>query len=182
MGWTAIVTATGPGDPAGVGNSADAKAEHQALASIAYRAANRVLRDHSEAMDVASEAMVTLLARFEPPSNRESYVTTVAKNLAKNRQRSLLRHRRRMQWWVAQSNHGAQDDPDRFLSRLVVRESIKSLPERQRQAITYCYLNGMDRKAAARKMGVEEASVKTHLKRAFKALREDLSDERRDLP
>lgn len=158
------------------------KIEHQALATIAYRAANRILRDHSESMDVASEAMVTLLARFEPPSNSESYVTTVAKNLAKNRQRGLQRHRRRMQWWVDQRPQSSPDDTDRFLSRLVVRESIKSLPERQRQAVTYCYLNGLDRRAAARKMGVEEASVKTHLKRAFRALREDLSEEGRDLP
>lgn len=170
-----------PPDPAGFGNPADVKVEHQALATIAYRAANRILQDHSESMDVASEAMVTLLARFQPPSNSESYVTTVAKNLAKNRQRGLQRHRRRMQWWVDQRPQSQPDDTDRFLSRLVVRESIRSLPERQREAITYCYINGLDRRTAAKKMGVEEASVKTHLKRAFKSLREDLSDERRDL-
>lgn len=172
----------GPPDPAGLGGSAEVKVEHQALATIAYRAANRILQDHSESMDVASEAMVTLLARFEAPSNSESYVTTVAKNLAKNRMRGLQRHRRRMQWWADQRPQSSPDDPDRFLSRLVVRDAIRSLPERQRQAVTYCYLNGLDRRTAARKMGVEEASVKTHLKRAFKALRDDLSDERRDLP
>ncbi|MEX2587560.1 MAG: RNA polymerase sigma factor [Actinomycetota bacterium] len=176
------MTAPGPPDPAEFGNPADVKVEHQALATIAYRAANRILQDHSESMDVASEAMVTLLARFEPPTNSESYVTTVAKNLAKNRQRGLQRHRRRMQWWADQRAPSSPADPDRFLSGLVVRESIKSLPERQRQAVTYCYLDGFDRRTAAKKMGVEEASVKTHLKRAFKALREDLSDEGRDLP
>jgi RNA polymerase sigma-70 factor (ECF subfamily) len=152
------------------------------LATIAYRMANQILKDHAEAMDVASETMITLVARFEPPSNTESYVTTVARNLAKNKQRSLNRHRRRlMRWAERKSELDDSADPDRRLSQLVVREAIEALPQRQREAITFCYLEGMDRNAAAKRMGVEVASVKTHLKRAFSTLREELSDERQGL-
>jgi RNA polymerase sigma-70 factor (ECF subfamily) len=157
------------------------EAEHSALAAIAYRMANQILKDHSEAMDVASETMITLIARFEPPSNSESYVTTVARNLAKNKQRGLNRQRRRLLRW-AESEAGVESgDPDRHLSKIVVQEAIKALPDRQREAITYCYLEGMDRQSAARRMGLEVASVKTHLKRAFSALRQELSDEREEL-
>ena len=158
-----------------------ARPEHEALARIAYGIATQILRDHSEAMDVASETMITLLARFEPPTNNESYVTTVAKNLAKNKLRGLNRQRRRLQWWTDQRPERDGHDPDRLLSRLVIEEAVKTLPKRQREAITYCYLQGMDRSSAARRMGVEVASVKTHLKRAFRALREDLSDGQEDL-
>jgi RNA polymerase sigma factor (sigma-70 family) len=158
-----------------------ARPEHEALARIAYGIATQILKDHSEAMDVASETMITLLARFEPPSNNESYVTTVAKNLAKNKLRGLNRQRKRLQWWTDQRPEHDGHDPDRLLSRLVIEEAVKTLPKRQREAITYCYLEGMDRSSAARRMGVEVASVKTHLKRAFRALREDLADGAEDL-
>lgn len=164
-------------DPSrGVGKLA--QGEHNALAGIAYRVANHVLEDHAEAMDVASETMITLLARFEPPSNCESYVTTVARNLARNKVRSLSRQRRRLLLWADGKPDDRQGDPDLYLSRMVIQEAIDALPLRQREAITLCYLEGMDRQAAARRMGVEVASVKTHLKRAFVALRKQLSDER----
>ncbi|MGQ0678291.1 MAG: RNA polymerase sigma factor [Actinomycetota bacterium] len=154
-----------------------APAEHNALAGIAYRAANQVLDDHAEAMDVASETMITLLARFEAPLNCESYVTTVAKNLALNKRRSLNRQRTRMLRWAERKPDSVEGDPDRHLARLVVQEAIKGLPQRQREAITFCYLEGLDRQTAARRMGLEVASVKTHLKRAFAALRAELSEE-----
>lgn len=153
-------------------------AQHNALAAIAYRVANQVLDDHGESMDVASETMITLLARFEPPSNSESYVTTVARNLARNKQRGLNRQRHRLMKW-ADSNPAPDDgNPDRHLSKMVVQEAISTLPLRQREAITFCYLEGMDRQAAAKRMGLEVASLKTHLKRAFASLRTQLSDER----
>jgi len=158
-----------------------ADSEHNALAGIAYRMANQILKDHAEAMDVASETMITLIARFESPSNSESYVTTVAKNLAKNKQRGLNRQRRRLAFWADSKLESDSGDPDRHLSQIVVQEAIKGLPDRQREAITYCYLEGLDRQAAAKKMGLEVASVKTHLKRAFSTLREELSEEKGQL-
>ena len=157
------------------------ESEHTLLAGIAYRIANQILKDHAEAMDVASETMIALIARFEPPSNAEGYVTTVARNLAKNKQRSLHRQRRRLLRWAQSEQDVEPVDPDRRLSQMVVQEAIKALPQRQREAITFCYLEGMDRQAAAKRMGVEVASVKTHLKRAFSTLREELSDERQGL-
>lgn len=158
-----------------------ADSEHNALAGIAYRIANQILKDHAEAMDVASETMITLVARFEAPSNSESYVTTVAKNLAKNKQRGLNRQRRRLAFWADTQLESGSADPDRHLSKIIVQEAIKGLPDRQREAITYCYLEGLDRQAAAKKMGLEVASVKTHLKRAFSTLRDELSEEKGQL-
>lgn len=158
------------------------RADHQMLAGIAYAMAMRILSDHADAMDVASESMVTLLARFEPPDNCASYVAQVAKNLAKNKLRGLSRSRLRLQRWQDQRVLRAVEDPDLLLSRLLVRDAVKTLPKRQREAITLCYLQGLDRNTAARRMGVEVASLKTHLKRAFGTLRERLSDESGEQP
>jgi RNA polymerase sigma-70 factor (ECF subfamily) len=178
VGPGAIGGVPGPSRENRSGNMSEplARPEHEALARIAYAVATQILKDHSEAMDVASETMITLLARFEPPTNNESYVTTVAKNLARNKLRGLNRQRKRLQWWSDQRPERDGHDPDRVLSRLVIQEAVKTLPRRQREAITYCYLEGMDRSSAARRMGVEVESVKTHLKRAFRALKEDLSE------
>jgi RNA polymerase sigma-70 factor (ECF subfamily) len=155
--------------------------EDHALARAAYRVALKMLGDEAQAWDIAGETMAILWARFERPENEGGYVTRVAKNLSKNKLRSRGRELSRLERWAAGEADRNIDETDRMLSRLVIREAVRSLPRRQRQAITYCYFEGLDRSAAARKMGVEVASVKTHLKRGFAALRHHLSDDVREI-
>lgn len=55
-----------------------------------------------------------------------------------------------------------------------LRRALKLLPERGRRALELHFGQSMQTKAVALEMRVSESTVKTHLKRALKTLREDM--------
>ena len=57
-----------------------------------------------------------------------------------------------------------------------LRRALKLLPERGREALELHFVRNMQTKAVALEMSVSESTVKTHLKRALKTLREDLDE------
>lgn len=142
------------------------------LATTAYEVAMKRLRDHQAAEEVAQDTMVAYKARHEPPDNPEAWVTRVATNLTTNewrrrrRERSLMERIAAVGWTVY-----ATPEDDAFLARFVLQEAIDSLSRRQREAVTYVLVDGMDRSAAASKMGIGLEALKTHLKRGRANLR-----------
>jgi RNA polymerase sigma-70 factor (ECF subfamily) len=145
--------------------------DDQLLAGIAYGVAMKRLRDHQAAEEVTQDTMVAYKARHEPPDNAEAWITTVATNLAADE----WRRRQKQQSLIERLNVGwtvhAQHDDDEILARLVLREAVSSLSRRQREAVTYVLIDGLDRSAAAAKMGIGLESLKTYLKRGKGALR-----------
>ncbi len=150
--------------------------EDQGLAKLAYSVALKIIEDPEEAKDITQITMIALAARHRPPENPEAWVTTVAKNHAKNESRR--RQRQDLKEPLADLPPiRIVEDVDQVLVRLVVREAIASLPLRQRQAVEFCYLEGLDRSEAAERMGIGTESIKTHLRRGFQSLRTSLVDE-----
>jgi len=150
--------------------------QDQGLAKLAYFVALKIIDNPEEAKDIAQATMIALAARHEPPENPEAWVTTVAKNHAKNESRR--RQRQDLKEPLADLPPiRIVEDVDQVLVRLVVRDAIASLPLRQRQAIEFCYLQGLDRREAAERMGIGTESIKTHLRRGFESLRASLMDE-----
>ena len=68
------------------------------------------------------------------------------------------------------------DEPDdrRYAIELRLRHALNALPERGREALEMHFVGNMRIKAIAEVMHVSEATVKTHIKRALKALREGM--------
>ena len=150
--------------------------EDQGLANLAYSVALKIIDDPEEAKDITQITMIALAARHRPPENPEAWVTTVARNHAKNESRR--RRRQDLKEPLADLPPiRIVEDVDQVLVRLVVREAIASLPLRQRQAVEFCYLEGLDRSEAAERMGIGPESIKTHLRRGFQSLRTSLVDE-----
>jgi RNA polymerase sigma-70 factor (ECF subfamily) len=150
--------------------------EDQGLAKLAYSVALKIIDDPEEAKDIAQITMIALAARHRPPEHPEAWVTTVARNHAKNESRR--RRRQDLKEPLADLPPiRIVEDVDQVLVRLVVREAIASLPLRQRQAVEFCYLEGLDRSEAAERMGIGTESIKTHLRRGFQGLRTSLVDE-----
>ena len=67
-----------------------------------------------------------------------------------------------------------EPDDDRYAIELRLRHALNALPERGREALEMHFVGNMRIKAIAEVMHVSEATVKTHIKRALKALREGM--------
>ncbi len=140
----------------------------------------RILGDLPAAEDAAAEAMTRALVRWNRVGSlpyRDGWILRVTANVALD----VARRRTRASALRIDPLVVGSAEDELVVLRSALVEALLGLPKRQREAITYCYLEGMDRSSAARRMGVEVASVKTHLKRAFRALREDLPDQAEEL-
>lgn len=148
--------------------------------------ARRMLRDATEAEDVAQQAFLNAfraLARFDPRLPFRHWLLRITSNLCRNR---LAERRRRP---VAFGGAGESDEHEpRTIDRTVsgggdrvadggdstdaarVRAALEALPERYRMTAVLRYAHGLSLDEIAEITEEPEATVKTHLHRARAAL------------
>lgn len=130
--------------------------------------------DREAAAEVAQEALTRAWSDWErlsaPGSNPAAWVTTVALNLARSRGRRLRR------WPTVLTRLGSEaaggDGP--VLSDPALLAAIRSLSQRQREAIVLRYWADLTVDDCAERMGISPGSVKRHLTRAHERLRTEL--------
>lgn len=149
------------------------------LAWIARSEAVKVLRDTDRAQEVAQDVMVIIYALPERPRFPCAWVRKAAHNRAvdvvKRRERQV-----RLERVAGDQGSVSEDESDRVLARIVVDEAIRSLPPRQRQAVEYCRLQGLDLETAAKQMAISPATLKKHLSHGMATLRAHLSGQEDD--
>lgn len=121
------------------------------------------------AEDAVQEALVRAWVKSEKGEAIESlpaWVTTVAMNLSRKAWRRTLAERRAKERLPpAEGSSGIEIE-----EAIDVRAAIARLPRRQRETAVLRYVLEMDTREAARVLGVDEGTVKTHLSRARAAL------------
>lgn len=175
----------------------------QFLASVerrAYRMAMIATNSREDALDIVQDAMLRLARRYgarEPEHWGPLFHRIVQSVIRDWYRRTAVRNRFRLFLGQrGQCEHGhnpkidedpietqfaaQQPEPD---SQLVQQQAIKQLetalhhlPLRQQQAFLLRQWEGLSVRDTAQAMGCGEGSVKTHLSRAVKALREQLQD------
>lgn len=127
-------------------------------------AARLVGRDQAE--DIASETLIRALSRWPRISESpHAWVTTVAANLAID----VLRKRRP---GLGGLTPGVQPSFETdTVRRIVMVESLRRLPRRQRQVVVLHYLAGFTDAEVSHTLGLSPPTVKTHLSRAMTTLR-----------
>jgi len=106
----------------------------------------------------------------------KSFLLTLSRNLALN----WLRHRKVVashEEAVMSEMENIQDeweDYDRKIERL--QAGLAALPEKQREVLIKCFVEGKKYREIADELGISLNTVKTHLKRAVHFLREELPD------
>jgi RNA polymerase sigma-70 factor (ECF subfamily) len=128
----------------------------------------RLLGDRPAAEDVAAEAFARALVRWPRLSEagyQDAWVTRVAVNIGLD----ILRRRPP----EIAFGEGALTDSELVELRLVVRQALRSLPKRQREAVALRYLMGLDPQEVARTLDVSLNTAKTHLRRGVARLRSD---------
>ena len=147
--------------------------------------ARRMLRDDAEAEDVAQEVMLRLwrqAAALEVGApGLGAWLRRVASNLSIDR----IRAGRRTQVTdeVPEQVEEAGQLTDLTASELGARveTALRSLPERQRQALTLFHFEGMSQIEVGRMLGVSDEAVESLLARGRRALKTNLAADWRQL-
>jgi RNA polymerase sigma-70 factor (ECF subfamily) len=151
---------------------------YDALAPTVFGVARRVLRDPSQAEEVAQEVFVEiwrLAARFDPARGSvRTWAVTIAHRRAVDRVRSEQSHRNR-QLTVgaaavdlpASPEEGAIDLDDRRRARAAMR----ALPPQQREALELAFYEGLTHVQIADHLGVALGTVKTRIRDGLIRLR-----------
>jgi RNA polymerase sigma-70 factor, ECF subfamily len=135
----------------------------------AYGLAYRMLGHVAASEDVAAEAMARAFLHWEKVRelpHRDAWVLRVTANLAIDALR-----RRPVELPSRQPGRSPEELVD---LRLALAAALRSLPKRQRQAIVLRYLADLPSAEVATVLHISPGSVKLHIHRGLKALRERL--------
>jgi RNA polymerase sigma-70 factor (ECF subfamily) len=140
------------------------RALYEAEAEQVFRTVLLLCRDEELARDATQEAFARALERWDRLEGEPwlgGWLTTAALNVAK---RSL----RRLRPIEAESPHetGIED--------VELWQVVRELPAQQRAAVVLRYRIGLETGPIAEAMGLKEGTVRTHLARAHRTLRERL--------
>jgi RNA polymerase sigma-70 factor (ECF subfamily) len=134
-----------------------------------------VVGDFAEAEDVVQEAFVRASAaggRFRRVENPEAWLRRTAINLHRNRWRKLCSYNR-----VRPRLEVSPPDLPGLEEHVVVIESLRRLPDSQREVLALHYLADLSVVQVAELLGVAEGTVKSRLMRGREALAALLSEE-----
>ncbi len=167
----------------------------QFLVAVERRAlvmAELALHDRDEALDLLQDAMTAFVARYRNHP-REQWPPLFHRVLQNHIRDWHRRRRRRGRWWgilrgtaegegdpVQQAADPRGLPPDREAegqeSMARILAAVERLPLRQQQAFLLRTWEGLDVAQTAAAMGCSSGSVKTHLSRALRTLRNELRE------
>lgn len=138
------------------------------------------VRDEEVAKDIVHDAFLTLWSNrkcLNPTYPMKSYLFTLAQNCTLN----YLRHLRVVtgnEQAVVELLEAANEDLNDYEKRLVrLEEKLAQLPEKQREVLVKCVVEGKKYKEVAEELDITVNTVKTHITRALKFLRDELQED-----
>lgn len=173
-----------------VANELDEPADYDALyrthRARVLRLCRLMLGDPDDAQEVCQEVFLRLhraLRDGDPPARWSAWLTTVTVN--------ACRDQRRSRWWRWLRGHAPLDDdelPDHRVgpeqaaldaeTRRRIWRAFRALPARQREVFALRQLEGCSTEDTATLLALSTGSVKQHLFRAIRHLRQALEETR----
>ena len=136
-----------------------------------YRTALAIVGNNAEAEDIIQEVFVRLFQKqpeFESSSHEVAWLIRVTVNLCKNALRS--------HWWKKTvpllDTHPVQEDEQHD-----IMQAVFALPPKYRAVIHLYYFEGYQTKEIAELTGQKESTVRQHLTRARRKLKDFLEGE-----
>lgn len=161
----------------------DADRAVTAIYSEHYRSLVRLaaflVRDNATAEEVVQDSFVAMHGAWRRLRDTDKALSYLRQSVV-NRSRSVLRHR------IVVDKNTPKPPPDMpsaehgaiiQLERSAVVTALRSLPERQREALVLRYYGDMSEAQIASMMGISRGAVKSHTARAMSALRTVLERE-----
>ncbi len=140
----------------------------------AFALARRLLRDETEAEEVAQDAFLrawSALPGFRAEASFGTWLHRIVYRRALDRIDALKARRRHESAAPSWPEEGAASGPAPFGGEERVRRLVDALPAAQRAAVTLFYFEDRSVQDAAKVLGMHENTLKTHLHRARAALR-----------
>lgn len=144
------------------------------------RYAYRYVTDWDEAQDIVQTAFIQLwinAKKLDPERNVNAYLAGIVHNLCSDYLRHLniidSNQDKLTEALIFQNMFNDSDDVDTEL-KLRLEVALQRLPERSHDILIRHIVDGKKCSEIAEEYGVAESTVKTHLKRALKALRQQL--------
>ena len=146
-----------------------------------FRLALRITLSREDAEDIVQETLLKVWnnrAEMSAVSNIEAYAMTMCRNQALD----LCARKERMNISLDEKAHDRTDTvmpPDEKLAqdegKALIRQTIDSLPEKQRTAMLMREIEGKTYKEIAQVMNITESDVKINIFRARKSIKEHLA-------
>ncbi|MBJ3786949.1 RNA polymerase sigma factor [Devosia sp. MSA67] len=139
-----------------------------------YRTAWRWCGRRDDAEDIAQEVCVKIgqgLARFDGRSAFSSWVYRITLNAVRDWQRAGARRVRHHDAFADVSPSEAEAEQEAVATACELWAAVRSLPEKQRDAVLLVYAEELSHAEAAAIMGIKEATVSFHVFEARKTLR-----------
>jgi RNA polymerase sigma-70 factor, ECF subfamily len=171
-----------------------AKGDKQAFAELydrfsgpLYGAAQRILRDPSEAQDIVHDAFVTLWEKAGTFETTRGSAFSWAITLVRNRAIDRVRMRRRRAELLAESapadlgygddSAASSTDDSAALGdeARAVRAAVATLPPEQQKALELAFFGGLTQEEIARKLSQPLGTVKARIRRGLLKLRDSLA-------
>ncbi|MCF6328741.1 MAG: sigma-70 family RNA polymerase sigma factor [Henriciella sp.] len=147
---------------------------------IVFRVAYRMLGDRAEAEDITQETFLRawkMLPDWQPRARFSTWACTVALNLCRDR----LRKKKPVLMDELPERVDPELQPEQALASAQalagIEAKIAALPDRQKEALSLCALEGMGNIEAAGAMGVSVHALESLLARARRTLRTTLKQE-----
>ena len=147
---------------------------------MVLRVCRQILGDAHDAEDAFQATFLVLARRAGSVRKRESvasWLYGIAQRVARRSQADSARRREHERRRVAMTTMESSDDTDRHPSEdwPELHEEVDRLPEKYREAIVLCYLEGLTTEAAARRLACAQGTIMSRLSRGRERLRQRLT-------
>lgn len=138
------------------------------------------VNDEEVAKDIVHDVFLVVLKnqkKLDRSYSLKSYLFTLSKNYALN----YLKHLRVVvmnERQVIEVLENADEEINAYEQRMTrLNEKLDALSGKQREALMKCFVEGQKYKDVADEMGISINSLKTHISRGLKFLREELKED-----
>jgi RNA polymerase sigma-70 factor (ECF subfamily) len=136
--------------------------------------ATRFTDDPDTADDIAQEVLIGLerrVQRFDGRSKFSTWLFTVTRNVALTQRKRHERRAELLSQRIVDETESAQADPDASRLAELAMRYFEALPGKQRLIFELCDIGGETPAEVARRLGMEQSTVRAHLFKARRAIR-----------
>ncbi|SIO31081.1 RNA polymerase sigma factor, sigma-70 family [Singulisphaera sp. GP187] len=146
---------------------------------MVLRVCRQMLHDRHEAEDAFQATFLVLASKAHAIRNQDSvagWLHGVARRVALRSKADATRRRiKERQAAIVAAAHSPEDNQGQSESWPELHEEIARLPERYREPVVLCYLEGLTTEAAAQRLGCPQGTILSRLSRAKERLRRSLT-------